>query len=81
LAKLKNIIYGIHLLSIEGDRDVDISGITFDSREVLAGFLFIAIKGIQVDGHDYIEQAVANGATTIVCEAQDVIIPENISLV
>ena len=39
-----------------------------DSRKVVAGDTFVAIKGHTVDGHDYIEKAIANGATRIVCE-------------
>ncbi len=39
-----------------------------DSRKVNAGDTFVAIKGYTVDGHDYIEQAIKNGATKIICE-------------
>lgn len=38
-----------------------------DSRKVETGDIFVAIKGYTVDGHDYIEQAISNGASTIVC--------------
>ena len=39
-----------------------------DSRKVKEGDTFVAIKGYTVDGHDYIEQAIKNGATKIICE-------------
>ena len=39
-----------------------------DSRKVVPGDTFVAIKGYTVDGHDYIESAIKNGATKIVCE-------------
>lgn len=39
-----------------------------DSRKVKPGDTFVAIKGFTVDGHDYIEQAIKNGATKIICE-------------
>lgn len=48
--------------------EVKISGITNDSRKVKHGFAFIAYKGVAVDGHEYIESAIANGATVIVVE-------------
>jgi len=48
--------------------DEEIKGITDDSRKVKKGFLFIAIKGLTVDGHKYITQAIANGATVVVGE-------------
>lgn len=45
-----------------------ITGIEIDSRLVKQGNLFIAIRGTQVDGHDYIGKAVAQGATVVACE-------------
>ena len=44
----------------------NINGIHSDSRKIEQGFLFVAIKGTQSDGHDYIEKAIENGATVIV---------------
>lgn len=49
----------------------DISGVTFDSREVEKDFLFVAIKGVKTDGHLYIPKAVELGASAIVCEDGD----------
>ncbi|KWW29834.1 MAG: UDP-N-acetylmuramyl tripeptide synthetase [bacterium P3] len=48
--------------------DADISAVTFDSRDVHPGTLFVAQTGTRVDGHDYIGQAVASGAAAIVCQ-------------
>lgn len=45
-----------------------IKGIHFDSRQIKEGFLFVALRGTQSDGHAYIEQAIQNGAKIIVCE-------------
>ena len=39
-----------------------------DSRKVTKGQTFVAIKGLTVDGHDFIKQAIDNGATKIICE-------------
>ncbi len=47
---------------------VDIKGICFDSRQVKPGFLFIAVKGTQSDGHQYISKAAEMGAVAVVCE-------------
>ncbi len=44
------------------------SGIAIDSRKVKEGYVFIAVRGTQADGHDYIEKATENGARVIVCE-------------
>ena len=46
--------------------DMEIGSITCDSREVTAGSLFVAIAGSEVDGHDYIDEALAAGATVVV---------------
>ena len=40
----------------------------FDSRKCSEGSVFFAVRGTQVDGHDYIAKAIENGAKTIVCE-------------
>ena len=50
------------------DHDVMVTGITSDSRQVKDGMAFVAIKGTAVDGHDYIDQAVAAGAAVIIAE-------------
>ena len=66
--KLKEILVNCNLLEIIGDKDLDILGITFDSRKADKGTLFFAVKGTQVDGHDYIDKAIEKGASAVVCE-------------
>ncbi|MEQ9405071.1 MAG: UDP-N-acetylmuramoyl-L-alanyl-D-glutamate--2,6-diaminopimelate ligase [Cyclobacteriaceae bacterium] len=65
---LKDILYGISLQSLTGDREISVSSVAFDSRKVEKDALFVAVKGLTVDGHDYIDQAIKNGAQAIVCE-------------
>ncbi|WP_421890000.1 UDP-N-acetylmuramoyl-L-alanyl-D-glutamate--2,6-diaminopimelate ligase [Marinoscillum sp.] len=65
---LKDILYGVSLTELHGDREREISSLAFDSRRVKKGGLFIAIKGLNVDGHDYIGTAVDIGAVAILCE-------------
>lgn len=66
---LKDILYGVSLTELHGDREREISSLAFDSRRVKKGGLFIAIKGLNVDGHDYIETAIDLGAVAILCES------------
>jgi len=66
--KLKDILTNCNLLEIVGEKDVNVADITFDSRKVSQGTLFFAVKGTQVDGHDYIDGAIEKGASVIVCE-------------
>lgn len=68
MPELKDILYKVPLTSTRGDMSVSIEGICFDSRKVRPGFLFIAVKGTQSDGHEYISRAVESGAAAVVCE-------------
>ena len=54
---------------VRGSTDGQISGLSYDSRKVEPGFLFVAIQGVHVDGHDYIPQALERGAAAVVAEA------------
>jgi len=61
---------------IAGDGGVSITGLAYDSRKVKPGACFVALRGSKVDGHDYIEKAIAAGAAAIVAETPP---PENIT--
>ena len=50
------------------NNEIDVLGVNIDSRKVQKGDMFIAMKGTQVDGHEYIAAAEENGAVAIVCE-------------
>ncbi len=53
---------------IKGNTNVTFNEITFDSRNATENTLFVAVKGVHVDGHDYISKAIVNGCNAIVCE-------------
>ena len=65
---LKDIVYKVSLQSTSGDMNVSIESVQFDSRKVSKGDLFVAVKGTQVDGHQFIQTAIDKGAAAIVCE-------------
>ncbi|MEP3388557.1 MAG: UDP-N-acetylmuramoyl-L-alanyl-D-glutamate--2,6-diaminopimelate ligase [Reichenbachiella sp.] len=65
---LKDILYKVNLTSVAGDMGLEVTGVQFDSRKVKKGNLFVAVKGTQVDGHEYIDQAIKSGAIAVVCE-------------
>jgi UDP-N-acetylmuramoyl-L-alanyl-D-glutamate--2,6-diaminopimelate ligase len=75
MAELKDILYKVSITSTSGDMNVEILGVSFDSRKVKPGFLFVAVKGTQSDGHAFLDAAVSSGAIAIVCEK----LPEAIS--
>ena len=60
--ELKELIHPLEVLEVVGNTDVEISGIQSDSRKVEKGFLFVAVRGTTVDGHDYIQSAIGKGA-------------------
>ena len=66
--KLEELLKGIRVVNITGDTTTKIESINIDSREVGADGVFVAIKGTQADGHNYIDKAIEKGATVIVCE-------------
>ena len=66
--KLEEITGAIRIDEIVGETGKDILSIEMDSRLVVKGSLFVAVKGTQTDGHAFIGKAVAAGATAVVCE-------------
>ena len=66
--RLSDILKNVKPLAIIGDADIDISGVKIDSRQVKPGYLFVAMKGTQVDGHQFIPKAIELGAKAVLCE-------------
>jgi len=67
---LVELIAALPRSSVRGDVDVAIEAITCDSRQVRASNLFVAYRGVAVDGHEYVSQAVARGAVAVVAEKE-----------
>ncbi len=65
---LKSLIQNVKVVETVGSLDSNISGLTADSRQVEPGGMFVAVPGTVVDGHDFIDKAVAAGAVAIICE-------------
>jgi UDP-N-acetylmuramoyl-L-alanyl-D-glutamate--2,6-diaminopimelate ligase len=65
---LSDIIEGLAFTELQGSADMEITAVVFDSRKVVPGCMFVAIKGTLSDGHDYIQQAVQDGAVAVICE-------------
>lgn len=65
---LKDILYGVPLNKVIGSTSQEVEHICFDSRKVIPGALFVAIRGTESDGHAFIDKAIDLGATSIICE-------------
>ena len=72
MKNLKNILEGLAYKQVIGDIEVDFNEINFDSRSVTKGDLFVALNGVELDGHRFIDAAINSGAVVIVCE----VVPE-----
>ena len=66
--KLNEVLKNITPKHIVGDVEVEITGVNIDSRRIKAGHLFVAVKGTQVDGHQFIDKAIELGAKSVLCE-------------
>jgi UDP-N-acetylmuramoyl-L-alanyl-D-glutamate--2,6-diaminopimelate ligase len=75
LKRLEQILENVEVLDSKGSLESSIQKVEFDSRNVSEGDLFVAQRGVTVDGHQFIEKAIDLGAVAIICEE----FPENIA--
>ena len=68
MRKINDILRQCDVIEVIGDDSRYVSGLAFDSRKCSEGMAFFAIKGTQVDGHDFIDRVIEQGCKTVVCE-------------
>lgn len=68
MKKINDILIKCNIIEVIGNDDKEIVNLTFDSRKADNESAFFAVKGTQVDGHDYIDKAIESGCKVIVCE-------------
>ena len=82
---LKQMLIGLEGLKVKGDLEIDVKGIASNSKEVKEGYLFVAIKGFEVDGHKYVEDAIKAGAIAVMieegCDLKSLKIPAEVTVV
>ncbi|MDE6182699.1 MAG: UDP-N-acetylmuramoyl-L-alanyl-D-glutamate--2,6-diaminopimelate ligase [Eubacteriales bacterium] len=78
--KIENLIKNLEYIKFKGNKETEITGLTIDSRKVLEGNMYVAIKGFNVDGHKYINSAIEKGAKLILCEDEIELKNEDISI-
>lgn len=66
--KLKNLLTDVAVLETIGNLDVEVNGVRGDSRRIRKGDVFVAVRGEQLDGHHFIEDAIHAGASAVICE-------------
>jgi UDP-N-acetylmuramoyl-L-alanyl-D-glutamate--2,6-diaminopimelate ligase len=80
MMQIKDILYGVELLSVKGSTANNIEGLTFDSRDCAANDLFFAVRGTKYDGHGFIGQVIEKGCKAIICEEEQVV-PDDVTLI
>ena len=66
--KLEKLVSKLDVLAVQGDMERDITGVQIDSRQIVDGNLFVAVRGTVADGHNYIDKALEKGAVAVLCE-------------
>ena len=79
--RLKELLKNIKPTQVVGDENTDITGVNIDSRKIKQGHLFVAMKGTQVDGHQFIPKALDLGASAILCEDLPAELKENVTYI
>jgi UDP-N-acetylmuramoyl-L-alanyl-D-glutamate--2,6-diaminopimelate ligase len=78
---LQDILYKSGIRSVTGRTDIEVTDVQIDSRRITKGSLFIAIKGVSADGHQFIEKTVASGAVAVVAEQLPAVLKEGVTYV
>lgn len=81
MKKLSDILYKVHTTALTGNTNIDVTNVQIDSRQVQKGSLFMAVRGVAVDGHQFIAKAVEQGAVAVVCEEMPSSKPDGITYV
>jgi UDP-N-acetylmuramoyl-L-alanyl-D-glutamate--2,6-diaminopimelate ligase len=68
LKKLKEILYKVSIEGLSGSTNIEVTNISMNSRTIKPGNMYVAVRGNQVDGHQFIGQAIELGARSIICE-------------
>ena len=68
--ELRKLLEGVEIRKITGETLKEIEGIAYHSKQIQKGFLFAAIRGMEVDGHRFIEEAIERGAEAVVSEEE-----------
>jgi UDP-N-acetylmuramoyl-L-alanyl-D-glutamate--2,6-diaminopimelate ligase len=66
--KLRDVLEHLEVISFTGNHDADVQGIACDSRKVGRDFIFAAVRGEKLDGHEFIPSAQEGGARTVISE-------------
>jgi len=78
---LQELLYKVNIIKVVGTTNIEVVAIAFDSRKIKNDSLFVAIKGTQSDGHNYISQTIKAGATVIVLQDMPVDLDDKVTYI
>lgn len=81
MKSLKQLIDSIEVLRTVGDTAVEIEDVTCDSRTVTPGCLFVAVRGVSVDAHQFLDDVARAGATAVVCEQEPEVMADGVTYI
>ena len=70
IMELRKLLEGVETRKITGETQKEVEGVAYHSQKVGKGFLFVAIRGLEVDGHQFIEEAIQEGADAVLLEEE-----------
>jgi len=83
--ELKKVLNGIDNFKSKGDLDIDVISVEDNSKNIKPGSLFVAVKGFDFDGNDFIDEAISNGAVAVVLDVnanlKNINIPANVTII
>lgn len=79
--ELNDLIKNLDYISFKGNKNINVDNLTIDSRKVKKNSMYVAIRGFNVDGHNFIENSIKKGASLIICEEDFDIEDENIAVI
>jgi len=81
MPSLNDILNRITVKELKGNPEVKIEGLSIDSRTVSTGTAFIAQRGFSVDGHQFIDRAINQGASVVICEQLPAVLNDEVTYV
>ena len=83
--ELKKVLNGIENYKVKGNIEIDVLSIEDNSKNVKPGSVFVAVKGFEFDGHDFVDEAISNGATAVIldmnADMKKINIPDDVTAV
>lgn len=79
--KLQQLLEGLDIISVAGSLDKNVASLTADSRRAAEGAMFVAVRGVTVDGHSFIPTLLDKGLAALVVEEIPAQIPDDVTLI